>query len=65
MINSHDTCANLRLLAKQIEHGESPDFVFCLVDGESVRSAHKAENRPFELLGAMQYRMSKIVQDIE
>jgi hypothetical protein len=65
MINQYDTCANLRLLAKQIENGESPDFVFCILDSDTVKSAHVATKRPFELLGAMQYRASIIAQEIE
>ena len=65
MINSHDTCANLRLLAKQIEDGKSPDFVFCILDGNEVKSAHVADKRPFELIGAMHYRIALVTQEIE
>ena len=64
-MRSHDTCANLRLLAKQIEDGESPDFVFCILEGNEIKSAHLANKRPFELIGAMHYRMSLITQEIE
>ena len=65
MINSNDTCANLRLLAKQIEDGMSPDFVFCILEGNEIKSAHLANKRKFELIGAMSYRISLITQEIE
>lgn len=65
MINSNDTSANLRLLAKQIEDGRSPDFVFCILEGNEIKSAHLANKRPFELIGVMNYRMSLITQEIE
>ena len=65
MIDSRDTCANLRLLAKQIEGGESPDFVFCVLNDDTVKSAHSATKRPFELIGAIQYRMMLITQGID
>ena len=64
MINGKDTSTRLRLLAKQIEDGNAPDFILCVCDKDTVNTAHKA-SKPFELLGAIQYRTSLIISEIE
>lgn len=45
----------LRLLAKQIEAGEEPEYCLVILDeDDNVVAAHNANRRPYMLIGAVE-----------
>ena len=56
--------AKLRLLAKQIEEGNSPDYLLCIHYEDEFISAHYAEE-PFTLLGLVDFRRNMLLDEVE
>lgn len=58
------TARELRLLAKDIDDEKDTSFVFCVIRGDDLKSAHRA-GKPFELLGLIDHRKQLILDEIE
>ncbi len=62
---SHDISALLRSLALQIDSGDYPDFLLVVSNGDEYFTAHDSRDDVFGLLGAIEYRKSLIISEIE
>jgi len=61
-INNTSTSRELRLLAKGIDEGEELTFALCVIRGDDIKTAYRAE-QPFELVGSMSYLKQKIIDN--
>lgn len=65
-LSINETSKMLRILAKQLDDEENvPDFCFCLIDGEKFKSAHRAQNDIFGLMGLVSYRLGVIKSEVD